>query len=48
MSARPSTATLAAFLVSTVIFGSNFVAVRLSNQELAPFWGAALRFAVAT
>jgi drug/metabolite transporter (DMT)-like permease len=27
--------------------GANFVAVRLSNQELAPFWGAGLRFALA-
>jgi drug/metabolite transporter (DMT)-like permease len=27
-----------------LIGGSNFVAVRFSNAELAPFWGAALRF----
>jgi drug/metabolite transporter (DMT)-like permease len=27
--------------------GANFVAVRLSNQELAPFWGAGLRFGLA-
>jgi drug/metabolite transporter (DMT)-like permease len=31
----------------TLIAGSNFVAVRFSNQELQPFWGATLRFAVA-
>jgi len=30
-----------------LIAGSNFVAVRFSNQELAPFWGATLRFIVA-
>jgi drug/metabolite transporter (DMT)-like permease len=30
------------------IAGSNFVAVRFSNQELPPFWGATLRFAGAT
>ncbi|HKW79274.1 MAG TPA: EamA family transporter [Candidatus Limnocylindria bacterium] len=27
-----------------LIGGSNFVAVRFSNAELAPFWGAAIRF----
>jgi drug/metabolite transporter (DMT)-like permease len=27
--------------------GANFVAVRISNQELAPFWGAGLRFGLA-
>lgn len=27
--------------------GSNFVGVRFSNRELAPFWGAGLRFALA-
>ena len=30
-----------------VFLGSNFVAVRFSNQELPPFWGAALRFGLA-
>lgn len=39
--------TLLAFVLVTVIGGSNFVAVRLSNRELAPFWGAGLRFIVA-
>jgi drug/metabolite transporter (DMT)-like permease len=28
-----------------LIAGSNFVAVRFSNQDLPPFWGATLRFA---
>lgn len=45
--ARPDAATLTAFAVSTIILGSNFVAVRFSNMDLAPFWGAALRFAAA-
>lgn len=30
-----------------VLLGVNFVAVRFSNVELAPFWGSGLRFAVA-
>lgn len=39
--------TLATFLAVVLLGGSNFVAVRFSNQELEPFWGAALRFSVA-
>ena len=35
---------LAAFLSAVVIGGSNFVAVRYSNRELDPLWGAGLRF----
>lgn len=31
----------------TLVGGTNFVAVRFSNRELAPFWGAGLRFTVA-
>ena len=44
---RPDPVTLAAYAVMVVIAGSNFVAVRFSNQELQPFWGATLRFLVA-
>lgn len=44
---RPDAATLAAYAAMTLIAGSNFVAVRFSNQELPPFWGATLRFALA-
>lgn len=40
--------TLAAFAAAVVIGGLNFVAVRFSNAELPPFWGAALRFAAAS
>jgi drug/metabolite transporter (DMT)-like permease len=39
--------TLLAFLGVAVLGGSNAVAVRFSNFELPPFWGAALRFASA-
>jgi drug/metabolite transporter (DMT)-like permease len=35
---------LLAFAAVVLIDGSNFVAVRFSNRELAPFWGAGLRF----
>jgi drug/metabolite transporter (DMT)-like permease len=45
--ARPDSATLAAYAAMIVIAGSNFVAVRFSNEELPPFWGATLRFAIA-
>ena len=35
---------LTAFFVMVVLGGANFVAVRFSNVELAPFWGAGSRF----
>ncbi len=44
--ARPS-GTTAAFIALVIIGGSNAVAVRFSNLELPPFWGAASRFLVA-
>src|SRR5207237_9168068 len=44
---RPSTAVLSVFVAVVLIGGSNFVAVRFSNRELPPFWGAGLRFAIA-
>ncbi len=40
-------AALAAFLGAVFIGGSNFVAIRYSNRELDPIWGAGLRFALA-
>ena len=46
-SARPDPATLSAFAVSILLGGGNAVAVSFSNRELAPFWGATLRFAAA-
>ena len=36
---------LAVFLATVLAGGSNFVAVRFSNRELAPLWGAAIRIA---
>jgi drug/metabolite transporter (DMT)-like permease len=40
-------AALSAFAGAVVIGGSNFVAIRFSNRELEPVWGAGLRFALA-
>jgi drug/metabolite transporter (DMT)-like permease len=37
---------LTGFLILVLVGGSNFVAVRFSNAELPPFWGAASRFVV--
>jgi len=39
--------TLIAFFMAVLFAGINPVAVRLSNAELAPFWGAASRFLLA-
>jgi drug/metabolite transporter (DMT)-like permease len=41
---RRQAITLGAFLVMVVLIGANLVAVRFSNRELAPFWGASVRF----
>jgi drug/metabolite transporter (DMT)-like permease len=43
----PDQLTLAAFTALVFIGGSNVVAVSMSNDELPPFFGAGLRFAVA-
>ena len=40
-------AALVAFLLFVLFAGSNGVAIRFSDLELPPFWGAASRFAVA-
>jgi drug/metabolite transporter (DMT)-like permease len=40
----PGAFTIAAFVGAVAIGGANFLAVRFSNQELDPFWGAGLRF----
>jgi drug/metabolite transporter (DMT)-like permease len=45
--AAPSRSTLAAFGGAVLIGGSNFVAVKFSNSELAPLYGAAVRFTAA-
>ncbi|HEV3478405.1 MAG TPA: DMT family transporter [Gaiellaceae bacterium] len=38
---------LAAFLAMSVLAGGNAVAIRFSNRELDPLWGASLRFVLA-
>jgi drug/metabolite transporter (DMT)-like permease len=43
----PDRLTLAAFVLLIIIGGGNGVAIRFSNQELPPFWGATLRIAPA-
>lgn len=48
MSRRPDPRVLAVFAACVIIGGLNAVAVRFSNHELAPFWGAGLRFVAAT
>jgi drug/metabolite transporter (DMT)-like permease len=45
---RPDALTLTGFGLIALIGGSNVVAVRLSNRELEPFWGAGARFVVAS
>ena len=45
--AAPDQLALAAFAGAVLIGGSNFVAIRFSNRELDPLWGAGLRFALA-
>jgi drug/metabolite transporter (DMT)-like permease len=42
---RPDHATLLAFALFVLVGGANGVAVRFSNFELPPFWGAATRLA---
>ncbi len=47
MAAGRERVALAAFLGGSVFAGGNAVAVRFSNRELDPLWGASLRFALA-
>lgn len=44
---RAGTLVLVAFVVEAFLAGGNSVAIRFSNRELAPLWGAGLRFALA-
>jgi drug/metabolite transporter (DMT)-like permease len=43
----PDALTFGAFAIAVTLGGTNFLAVRFSNRELPPFWGAGLRFALA-
>jgi drug/metabolite transporter (DMT)-like permease len=45
--ARPDQATLLAFAGVVLFGGANAIAVKLTVAELAPFWGAAMRFLAA-
>ena len=47
MRGRPDSLTLVAFGFVVLVGGSNFVAARLSNRELPPFYGAGVRFGLA-
>ena len=48
MDTKPGRLTLVAFVISTIMGGGNAIAVRFSNVELPPFFGAAVRFTVAS
>jgi drug/metabolite transporter (DMT)-like permease len=43
----PDALTIGAFTVLVMLGAGNFLAVRMSNLDLPPFWGAGLRFALA-
>ena len=38
---------LACFVAGALLAGGNGVSIRFSNRELAPLWGAGLRFSLA-
>jgi drug/metabolite transporter (DMT)-like permease len=44
---RVDRATAPAFVVLVILVGANVVAIRFGNRELAPLWGAGVRFALA-
>jgi drug/metabolite transporter (DMT)-like permease len=46
-SGRDEQTALVAFVLMSVLAGGNAVAIRYSNRELDPLWGAGLRFALA-
>ena len=48
MSPNPDSKTYAAFALSMIIGGANFIAVSLSNRELPPLFSATLRFGLAS
>jgi drug/metabolite transporter (DMT)-like permease len=43
----PDRVTAAAFVLAVLLAGANGLAIGFSNDELPPYWGAALRFAAA-
>jgi len=46
--ARPDRLTLIAFAIFVVLVAGNVIAIKFSNQELPPFWGAGMRFLAAS
>jgi drug/metabolite transporter (DMT)-like permease len=42
--ARPDASAFSAFAGATLLAGGNAIAIRISYAELAPFWGAGVRF----
>jgi drug/metabolite transporter (DMT)-like permease len=46
-SAGPDRVTLAAFVLAVLLAGANGLAIGFSNDELPPYWGAAVRFLAA-
>jgi drug/metabolite transporter (DMT)-like permease len=47
MSGEGDQVALASFVLMSVLAGGNAVAIRFSNRELDPLWGASVRFALA-
>jgi drug/metabolite transporter (DMT)-like permease len=47
MTADRERVALAAFVTAAVLAGGNAICIRFSNRELAPLWGAGLRFSLA-
>ena len=45
---RPERLTIIAFILATILGGNNAIAVRFSNVELPPSFGAGIRFAAAS
>jgi len=45
---QPDSLTLAGVAILVLLASANVIAVKFSNQELPPFWGAGTRFAIAT
>lgn len=48
MTGRGERVALASFVGTSILAGGNGVAIRFSNRELAPLWGASLRFLLAS
>ena len=47
MTADRERVAIAAFVTAAVLAGGNAICIRFSNRELAPLWGAGLRFSLA-